>query len=331
MKKNFLDLNVWVLLDNRPGNDNQSIAVADALGIKYQKKKIIYNSLIKLPNGLLSKRRLSFVNKIDSAKIKGPWPDIVIGAGRRLSLVSRYIKNKNKSTVVVQLMWPGTFAKEFDLIAVPKHDRPKKKKNIILTNGSPNLINPKTLKENEKYWGKRLPYFEKKKIALLVGGSSPGHKFDLKYAKDLALKVRKISEKYDAAILASTSRRTGKKITEVLRNVLPESTCFFEWSEEKRKNPFIGFLAISDLIVVTGDSISMCSEACSAGKQVYIYAPKETVSNKHRRFHKALYKDKLARPFIGKIINFNRPEKKIGSAAEIVASKISDIIEAKLT
>ena len=43
------------------------------------------------------------------------------------------------------------------------------------------------------------------------------------------------------------------------------------------------------MIVVTGDSISMCSECCATGVPVSIFAPDEMIGPKHKRFLKALY------------------------------------------
>ena len=38
------------------------------------------------------------------------------------------------------------------------------------------------------------------------------------------------------------------------------------------ENPYFGYLALADAIVVTGDSVSMTSEACASGKPVYVAA-----------------------------------------------------------
>jgi mitochondrial fission protein ELM1 len=55
-------------------------------------------------------------------------------------------------------------------------------------------------------------------------------------------------------------------------------------------------LALADHIVVTGDSISMCSEACTTGKPTYIYAPDNYLSKKHQIFVDQLFKSKRAHP-----------------------------------
>ena len=44
------------------------------------------------------------------------------------------------------------------------------------------------------------------------------------------------------------------------------------------------------VVVITGDSVSMCSEACATGKPVYIFAPDGSVSYKHNRLHQELFR-----------------------------------------
>jgi len=41
-------LKVWALLDDRAGNNNQVLAVAEALDIPFEEKKIQYNKFVKL-------------------------------------------------------------------------------------------------------------------------------------------------------------------------------------------------------------------------------------------------------------------------------------------
>ena len=56
-------------------------------------------------------------------------------------------------------------------------------------------------------------------------------------------------------------------------------------------------LSLSNEIVVTGDSMSMVSEACETNKPVRIYYNTKFCSNKHIRFCNSLIKEKYAFPF----------------------------------
>ena len=70
---------------------------------------------------------------------------------------------------------------------------------------------------------------------------------------------------------------------------------FLSWIEGN-DNPYLGILSYSDILIVTGDSITMLSEACAAPGGVYIYTPTEFSSVKHLRFHAELYAMDAARP-----------------------------------
>ena len=63
----------------------------------------------------------------------------------------------------------------------------------------------------------------------------------------------------------------------------------------KNDNPYPGFLSYADAVAVTGDSISLCSEACSTGKPVLIFAPENTTTLKQKTFHQALIKKGIAK------------------------------------
>ncbi|RAL44611.1 hypothetical protein DM860_003370 [Cuscuta australis] len=64
-------------------------------------------------------------------------------------------------------------------------------------------------------------------------------------------------------------------------------------------NPHMGHLALADSFVITADSISMLSEACSTGKPVYVIGA-ERCTWKFTEFHRSLRERSMVRPFTGK-------------------------------
>jgi mitochondrial fission protein ELM1 len=69
-------------------------------------------------------------------------------------------------------------------------------------------------------------------------------------------------------------------------------------------NPYFGFLALADYIIVTEDSVSMASEALSTGKPVYI-AALEGGARRLDMFHKILQEQGYTRPFTGLLEQWN--------------------------
>ena len=74
---------VWLILDDRMGNINQIKGVGEALGWPMEEKKISYNHWIRLPNFLRGASTLGICPESLSF-LSEPWPDLVIGAGRRM-------------------------------------------------------------------------------------------------------------------------------------------------------------------------------------------------------------------------------------------------------
>jgi hypothetical protein len=117
------------------------------------------------------------------------------------------------------------------------------------------------------------------RIALLVGGNSSLHRFDVETARCLGEQVRTFAQTVGGSVFATTSRRTGQEAAEALRQQLGESSYMHLWRPGQRDNPYLAYLALADVIVVTGESESMLAEAASTGKPVYIYPlPKRPLS-----------------------------------------------------
>ena len=70
--------------------------------------------------------------------------------------------------------------------------------------------------------------------------------------------------------MITTSKRTPPAAVDALFRAVSRPAYRHRWSEDG-ENPYAGLLAVSDELVVTGDSASMLSEACVTGKPVYIY------------------------------------------------------------
>jgi len=107
--------------------------------------------------------------------------------------------------------------------------------------------------------------------------------------------VQAVKDLKPASILVTTSRRTPKEVVDFLKQHLPKPLFFYCFGD-KTENPYFGLLSWADRIVVTGDSMSMCTECCATGVPVFIFAPDEMMSEKHKRFHAYLYAKGVAAP-----------------------------------
>ena len=296
-----VDNSIWVLTDDRAGNVAQALGVAEALremaGRPFTAKDIRYTPLAKLP--LQGPTVLGLTGE-SRGGLAPPWPALVIGAGRRTAPVARWIKRQSGGrSRIVQIMYPGRrAATDFDLIAVPRHDCELPggdAANILRITGAPHRLTDAKLADAAESWSPRFNHLKRPFIAVMVGGATHSRPFPAEAATDLGRRAAALAAELGGSVLLTTSRRTGADAEAALRAAIPQPRHVFRWGESG-DNPYLGYLALADRIIVTGDSVSMCSEACATGKPVHIYAPDGLVGAKHARLHRELYGLGLATP-----------------------------------
>ncbi len=321
---------IWVLTDARAGNVAQALGVAEALGREagrdFKTVPLRYNPLARLPNALTGASLIGLAPETRMT-FGPPWPDVVIAAGRRTAPIARWIKHHaGKPVILAQIMDPGRRgAEDFDLIAVPRHDceRPTgDAPNVMRITGAPHRLTPERLASAADAWRGRIKVLPKPLIALIVGGATQRKPFPADLARTLAAEVSRFAEKQGGAVLLASSRRTGAAAEAAMKAAVNVPHHAFFWSAGG-DNPYFGYLALADAIVVTGDSVSMCSEACATSAPVYIYSPEGMVAPKHARLHRHLYEGGFARPFGGE---FERWTHRPLNAAGEVAQKIDHLI-----
>jgi hypothetical protein len=207
----------------------------------------------------------------------------------------RYIKRKNPHCFTTYAMHPQSWLGAYDLVVIPEHDRPPRRANVVASRGALHALS--TAKVQEAAADYSLPAeLSAPYIALLVGGNSKSARYQLQDFHELGLLASDLATHADASLLVTTSRRTGKAATDQLRLALTAEHALFKWGEQS-ENPYHAFLGLAEAVIVTGDSMSMCAEACSLGKPVFVYMPRHgKLAPKLRRFHQSLFEAKLAQP-----------------------------------
>lgn len=289
---------LWVLLDDRMGSVGQAKGIIQALpeDVEIIEKQVTYTKWAKLPN-IIRGRSLIGVDTSKSSSLDTPYPDIVLSTSRRTTPIARMIKKKSKNkTKIVQLMHPGNAGiKELDMIIVPEHDAKKcKGNNFFLITGCPHRVTSKRLKEATDQWAKVFADLPKPLTSIIIGGAIKGKPFSIENAAELGKQIKRIHNTLGGSLLITTSRRTGEQAQQVIMDEIKDIPMHtFLWGE-KKENPYMGYLACGDKIVITGDSVSMCSEACGTGKPVLIFEGANWLTPKHLRFTKSLFDGNFA-------------------------------------
>lgn len=263
---------VWVLPDGRPGNASQCLGVAEALGWPYEVKRLGYTWAVVLDNRLRGASLLG-IDAATRATLTPPWPDLLITAGRRAAPVARYVKKQSGGrTFLVQLMHPTHHQRDFDLIAVPHHDRRPEAPNILTVTGAAHHVTPEKLAAGAEVWRERLAGIPHPRLAVMIGGAFGRKPLPVALAVDMVRQVSDVANRLGGGILLTTSRRTPAGVVAAIPGAIgcPAYTHF--WSPEA-ENPYFGFLALSDATIITGDSVSMLCEATVTERPVYILSP----------------------------------------------------------
>jgi len=289
---------IWVLLDNRMGSVGQAKGVMqelDSARFDIVVKNLEYSRWAGLPNFI---RGASLLGVTNPDILSGEPPHLVLSTSRRTAPVALFLKKKHSQIILTQLMFPGKFgAKKFTKIFLPQHDANKKiLPNFYFTVGSPHRVTQSTLNEARELWQNSFSDLPKPWTAVIIGGSIKGKPFTLENARNMAYDIKDLKSRIGGSLLITDSRRTGhdaeKAILEILDGI---PTYAFLWGSQE-KNPLMGYYACADNLVVSGDSVSMCCEACGTGKPVFVFEGRDWLTSKHLRFTKSLFDGGYAAP-----------------------------------
>jgi mitochondrial fission protein ELM1 len=249
---------IWLLLGPRDGDNNQALALAEALGEPFAVKTLAYNGLQRfslwLPATLASLRRK---HRHDLA---APWPEVVIAVGRRSVPIARWIRARSGGhTKIVRIGHPHGQDRLFDLVLTTRQYLTPDAANVVLLPVTMSrFVPPPPPSEAEQAWIDALP---RPMRLIAIGGPT-------KYWRLTAKQILDCLTVGEGSAVAVTSRRTPAELIAQLRGMAAGSPCIS--LVEDGFPSFSALLGQADEIYVTGDSISMISEAVQTGKPVAI-------------------------------------------------------------
>ncbi len=290
---------IVILSDDKTGHLRQSQAVADLLteqlarrGVKSSVKIIrinFKNNFVKQFvsfSCFLAKRRhckgcswclKNFLGEDIVKEIINSNADFVISAGQSLAAVNLILASE-KSAKSITILKPGILGySRFDLVVMPEHDGAPERNNIVVTAGAPNLISEGYLKHERDSLIRSFPDLadsRRQRLGLLIGGDTKKYILTEEIIGKLISGIKSICEKFNLELLATTSRRTPSKVEEVLENEMSKfkkNNLLIIANENNHPSAVGGILALSGIVIVSAESISMVSEAASSGKTVIAF------------------------------------------------------------
>jgi len=235
--------------------------------------------------------------------------DIIVSCGSSLSSVNRILKMENSARNVIVLDPGPLLRNKFDLVVIPRHDVTRallKRENVVVTDLAPNLIDPAELSAlKEEIERKEDPEGKALRIGLLIGGDNMHFTFEKPVVDSVVSAVRTACGKTGARLNVTTSRRTPDAAEDVIKSAfqdIPFCDMFVSGKNDTDGRTVEKIMAMSDVVIVSGESISMVSEAVSSGRQVVVFLPAKRSARftKYERFAKELQDKRL--------INLVKPE-----------------------
>jgi len=251
---------IWRITDGRPGHDNQSRGLVNALC------RLEPGSCLDIAADQLKYAALHCLLRNFPPGRQLPDPDLIIGAGHKTHLPVLCAQRARGGKSVV-LMRPGLPFRWFDFCLVPEHDRPRPGGNIIITRGAINTALPSG-------------HHHDRLGLILIGGPSRHYHWD---EQQLVKQIQMVLE-HDRKITwqIGDSPRTPPSTSRALANLGYMNTTYHsclvtgkDWVAEQ--------LARAGQVWVSADSVSMVYESLTAGAKTGILSVPEKNAGKLAR------------------------------------------------
>jgi mitochondrial fission protein ELM1 len=261
----------WVMMGHKAGDNSQILALAEGLGWPFEIRHMVYRPTELLTN-LLAPLTLLGIVRGGSSPLAPPWPDLIISAGRRNEPPCRWIRARaGKRVRLVHVGRPWAAIGNFDLVVTTPQYRLPKRPNVLHNTTPLQRVEDDRLREAAAQWAPRLAHLPRPHTAVMIGGNAGPYVLDREAATLLGRAASAFAARQGGSLLVSTSARTPRHTLAPLKAAIDCPADVFRWSRDALENPYLGYLALADSIIVTCESMSMLTEACATCKPVYMF------------------------------------------------------------
>ncbi len=253
----------WVLLGSRRGDNNQMLALAENLGIPFETRTLAYRASAR-PLMKLAPRSIAHLTSESRQWLGPPWPELVIGIGRRSVPVAQWIREESGGrTGIVRLGHPRAPSRLFDLvITTPQYPVPAGANVIQLPLAMNRFAAPPAATPAEQSLLDSLP---RPHLLLSLGGTAPMWRLDLKALQSAVGKLLDRARREQGTLIVVPSPRTPEDALALVKSAIDGKGEAILAGPELR---YAVALADADAHFVTADSVSMLSEAVATGRPV---------------------------------------------------------------
>lgn len=260
---------VWVLQGARVGDNAQAMELALMMGGELKTFGLKFNALHHFPNVALG-ASVASLTKRSRSELRAPWPDMVIGTGKRMAPIARWIKNKSGGhTKIIHLGRPRARLSAFDLVIATRQYGLPSDSNVItldLPFASSHKVDAVELEKWRELWHD-LP---KPLIGVAIGGAKYPLRFGYAEISAFATALNDLALQAAGSLLLIASPRTKPLLVDRIATMLTVPHLNYG-NFDKTNNPYRAALSLCDRFVVTSDSVSMIGDLINCGKPVEVF------------------------------------------------------------
>lgn len=246
----------WVLVDEgAPFLETQCLSIVEAMDLSPRLYRVKmswfwrYIPAMLIPN---------FIARVQATPkpLSPPWPSFVVCGGQVGLKLGRYLKNKH---TVFTVALGSTSSPSFQKIIIESPVQGEENKQIV-TFGPLHRIYSEGLSEARKIFYRKIDHLPKPRVGLFLRGDEPLEPL----LESLTFLYKKAP--FSLMIYGETLLEEKEEIFSELLKEIP----YILWNGTG-EDPYLGFLAHSEAIIVSNASSLMVAEATSAGKPLFIY------------------------------------------------------------
>jgi len=261
---------VWLMMGKKAGDNAQIRALAEALGWPFEIKHLSFRKTELITN-LLAGPTLTGVIKDRSSPLAPPWPDLMISAGRRNEPACRWVQAQRPRARLVHVGRPWAPLECFDLIVTTPQYRLPDAPNVLQNTTPLHRVTETRLAEAARVFAPRLAHLPQPYVAVVIGGNAGPYVLDAEAGALLGRAASAQAGNVGASLLVSSSARTPEPAMAALEAAIDRPAEIYRWRPDAADNPYVGYLALAQSIIVTCESMSMLAEACATRKPVFMF------------------------------------------------------------
>ena len=253
---------VWALLYSRAGDNSQALALANSLGLPFEPKPMRYNKLRSI--GRFLGPSLWTLDRPSRQLLDPPWPDAVVAIGRWSVPVARAIKARSGGqTKIIFLGNPRVDLRHFDLVVATRDYLIPSAENVVV---APLPVLTPLTTERTGITESVLASMPHPRTLVLVGGPVKYWRLAGDELGRAIAQLAATANERGGSIMVSPSQRTPDALIDMVRDALSGADHFY--LATCRQGGLAALYDGADEIFVTGDSMTMITEAILTGKPV---------------------------------------------------------------